>query len=325
MLSEINNKTDWIDTPEFLQSWDYGEFLKSIGRNILRIKDNDLQSQCIVSKTKLGIKSVYLPRVDLRQNSVDKLLNYFNNNNYSFIQIEATNTLEIPNKFKYKKIENLQTPDTLILDTTKSEEELLADMHQKTRYNIKLARKKGVEIKYDKNGEVYWNLHLQTIERDNFVSHSKKYIEELLKLNSTYQVSAYNQNNAIAGAILLRHQDTLYYFFGASSNEDRNLMAPYLLHWEIIKLAKKLDCKYYDFWGMAEFTNENDKAGECKHGLCWKKDHPFAGVSNFKAGFGGKPKTYPEAVEIILNPFKYKLYKLIKFIKGKKIKAGHAK
>lgn len=320
MLSEVINKTDWEDSNEFLQSWNYGEFLKTVGRNILRIKNDNSEAQCIIKNSKLGIKSAYLPRIELKPDTIE----YFKKNNYTFIQVEPTNQSDLSN-YNYKYIPNLQTPDTLILDVSKPEAELLEQMHQKTRYNIRLAEKKGVVIKQGKNLDVYWQLHLQTTERDNFASHDKKYIAELLKLDNIYQLNAYKEKKPIAGAILLYHKATLYYFFGASSNEDRNLMAPHLLHWEIIKFTKKLNCKYYDFWGMAQFTDENDKEGECRNGLCWKKDHSFAGVSRFKAGFGGTTKTYPRAVEIILNPYKYRLYKLITLLKTKRIKAGHAK
>jgi lipid II:glycine glycyltransferase (peptidoglycan interpeptide bridge formation enzyme) len=98
---------------------------------------------------------------------------------------------------------------------------------------------------------------------------------------------------------------------GASSNEERNLMAPYLLQWEGIKLAKQLGCKYYDFWGISPAPRAGE-ASTCFHNLCWSATHRWTGVTRFKAGFGGSVKEYPQAVDVVLSGWKYGVYRLVR-------------
>ena len=198
-------------------------------------------------------------------------------------------------------------------------------MHSKTRYNIRLAGRKGVEVKQEKNLEVFWRLYEVTTKRNFFKIHPKSFCEKLLKQNFSYQLSAYYGGMPLASSILIKHLDTLYYFFGASGDKQRNVMAPYLMHWEIIKLAKKLGCKYYDFWGMSKPLQKEAKNAICFHNICWDSTHPVSSVTRFKAGFGGEPKVYPEAYDVIINPFKYKLYNLVLKLKGNPVPVGHPK
>jgi len=87
------------------------------------------------------------------------------------------------------------------------------------------------------------------------------------------------------------------YYYGASDNHYRKVMAPYLLQWEAIKESKKRGCKYYDFLGIAPEGAVN---------------HPWAGVTQFKGKFGGEVVDYPKAKDLVLKPFWYFLYKLRK-------------
>jgi lipid II:glycine glycyltransferase (peptidoglycan interpeptide bridge formation enzyme) len=137
-----------------------------------------------------------------------------------------------------------QPRHTLILDITKSEEEILARMKQKTRYNIRLAERKGVKIKKisrpnDQEIQTFLNLSIQTSERDKFQIHPKKYYQKMLKIlgeNSTAKLFfAEYQNEIIAANIVIFFSGKAVYLHGASSNIHRQAMAPHLLHWEQIK------------------------------------------------------------------------------------------
>jgi len=114
-------------------------------------------------------------------------------------------------------------------------------------------------------------------------------------------LTAEYQGSIIAGGIFVYLDECGIYYYGASDNEYRNLMAPYLIQWEAIKEAKKRGCKTYDFLGVAP---EN------------AKNHPWAGVTEFKKKFGGQIIDYPTAKEMVLRPFWYNVYRLYKFIKG---------
>lgn len=195
-----------------------------------------------------------------------------------------------------------QPEDTLIIDLAKSEEEILKQMKQKGRYNIRLAEKKGVRIEESGDINAFYNLLEQTTARDSFHGHDKHFYQRMLdKLpkNAILYMAIY-ESKAIAGIIVTHFKDTAIYYFGASGNEYRNTMAPYLLQWHAMKEAKKKNLKYYDLLGIAP---EN------------AKDHPWAGVTNFKKKFGGKHITYAPPQEYSFKPFIHLLYQLYRKMK----------
>lgn len=193
-------------------------------------------------------------------------------------------------------ISNIQYPisnpvlprHTIYIDLTKSEDELLAGMHEKTRYNIGLAQKKRVVIKEGEDLEKFIELLEKTENRQGFYSHPKDYYkilwETLRPEKMVYLLSA----NSMAAIMLLRYKDYLYYAYGGSDPKYRQYMAPHLLHWEAMKLGKKLGCKVYDLWGSYKDNPiESD---------------PWWGIYRFKKGFGGKEITYPPTFDVPLSP-----------------------
>ncbi|MBI2436123.1 MAG: peptidoglycan bridge formation glycyltransferase FemA/FemB family protein [Candidatus Magasanikbacteria bacterium] len=322
---EVIEKKEWKPKYEFLQSWKYGDFLISTGRNIIRLEigsgETVEQVQCVVNKFFFGISFIYIPRAKISLDNLKAVLIYFKQEKYTFVRFETIDEIG-ETGYKTHVVQNRQPHYTWILNITQDSEQLLKEMHAKTRYNIRLAQKKGVQIDFIKNLELFWKLNTITTERNEYVSHPKKYIEKLLQLEYVYQVNASVEGVSLASAILLKHGETLIYFFGASSNEYRNVMAPYVLHFEIIKLAQKLGCTTYDFWGIAPPAKQGSGKENCYHGYCWVLDHSLTGVSRFKAGFGGKLKSYPDAIEVVLNPIKYILFNLIQKFRKKGI-VGH--
>jgi len=207
--------------------------------------------------------------------------------------------------------QNYQPTDTLEIDLAKSNDQILSEMKRKGRYNINLARKKGVKIVAIPDGQFtdqdladFWELNNQTTERDKFSGHEKSYYEKLLKELKGQAVLFFAefQNKKIATAISTFCGKKAIYYFGASSSspEVRNLMAPYLLQWEMMQYAKKKNCQTYDFLGIAP-------EGE--------KHHSYAGISEFKWKFGGERKTYIGGQEVVFNRFWYGVYRLVKKLK----------
>lgn len=313
------NKEEWNqdleNKAEFLQSYDWGEFKKKAGENILRIQILDdekviKQFQGVVHNLKF-IKYFYLPRISASKEEMSEVLKFLKKKGFSFVRAEYTNK-KVKTNFKIKKTKNRQPENTWILDLNKSEEDLLQEMHSKTRYNIKLAEKKDVEIRESNDVDIFWSLVEKTSTRQNIKSHSKNYYAQMLKLSFVSQQIAYLEDVPVASNLIVKWGNTVTYLHGASNYEYRNIMAPYLLQWEVIKKAKKEGFKEYDFWGMAPVEKEgsgNEK--NCSNGWCWNEFHPLAGVTKFKVGFGGEPKKYPEAEDIIFSSFKYFLYKII--------------
>ena len=233
--------------------------------------------------------------------------------------------------YNCKKSSNeVQPRDTLILDLTKSEEELLKDMKQKTRYNIRLAGKKELRItnyelrtddkeNFKEKFENFWELVKETSRRDKFKSHNKDYYWKMLeslskpegdirecRLQTRLYLAEYD-NKIIAANIVLFFGDLAIYLHGASSSEYRNMMAPYLLQWRQILDAKKMGCEKYDFWGVSSDT-------ECpRRGLSVS----WGGITKFKKGFGGFEKNYIGAYDLIFNSIEYTIYRFMKSIKSK--------
>jgi lipid II:glycine glycyltransferase (peptidoglycan interpeptide bridge formation enzyme) len=297
---------------EFLQSFDWGEFQKNTGKVVLRL---DVQGEPIQGfEHKLGLgKYLYIPRLKISDIGLGDLVEYLKIKKYIFLRLEPITPFKLKAKsYKLQAIKNRQPKQTLILDLKHSEEELLSAMHAKTRYNIHVAEKHEIEVREEKNVEVFWKLNQETTSRDKFKSHDKKYYGDMLSMPACHQLVAYYQGQPIAANILIICGNTTTYLHGASSSSSRNLMAPYLLQWQGIKLAQKFGCTYYDFWGVAPRAEENMGQSTCFNNFCWEVNHRWTGVTRFKAGFGGKYREYPEGCDIILRSLLYKLYQLLK-------------
>jgi len=295
--------------PSFLQSWQWGIFQQYMGKKALRMRflgSREALAQGFVHKWGLGIKYAYFSRVE---GYLPEMKNYLAKQGLAFIRIEPVGKVN-----SGVVVKNRQPQQTLLLDLTKTEAELLQAMHSKTRYNIRLAERKGVIIKQEKDIDIFWGLNKETTQRDKFKSHDKKYYKKMLDMDMCQQLTAYVGDKPIASNILIIFNKTCTYLHGASSQEHKNVMAPYLLQWQGIKLAREKGCQYYDFWGLAPKTS----AGQCFNNFCWDEKHDWAGVTRFKVGFGGDYVEYPQACDIILSKWKYGLYKLARKIKGLK-------
>jgi len=187
----------------------------------------------------------------------------------------------------------------LFLDLSLSEDELLHAMHHKTCYNIRLAKKKGVEIVRGKVADLpsFWKLLKSTTVRDGFRGHSLSHYHNLLEQGAPNieLCLAKRDDKVLAAGIFSFLGGRAVYLHGASSNSDRQHMAPYLLQWQMIKRAKEKTCRYYDFYGIDA-----------------KK---WPGVTRFKLGFGGEERNYPGTYIIVIKPLIYNLYKILAFIK----------
>ncbi len=180
---------------------------------------------------------------------------------------------------------------TRILDLTKSEEHILAQMHQKGRYNINLARKHGIEVAEGSNNDIdaFYDLLRSTGGRDGFkISQKSHYTRFLSEIPHSFLLLAKHQGKAIAGLIGVRWGTTGIYYYGASSYEHRHLMAPYLIQWEAIRRCKAEGCTHYDLLGISpEPAPAND---------------PWLGISDFKRKFGGVVVTYPQEQALVFRP-----------------------
>ncbi|OGH82389.1 MAG: hypothetical protein A2469_03820 [Candidatus Magasanikbacteria bacterium RIFOXYC2_FULL_40_16] len=332
-IQKCENRQDWDNylnkqkNAEFLQSWEWGEFQEKAGARVIRlqIEENGVvfwQGQGFEQKLFLGIRFIYLPRFQVSgfRFQVSELFEYLKKQGYMFARIEPVGAMGDISMFDIVKVNNRQPKNTLVFDITKSEEELKEQMHQKTRYNIGLAERKGVAVKAEKNIDAFWRLNEETKARDKFKSHNKEYYKKMLDMEICHQLTAYNGNVPVASNICINFGGVFTYLHGASGNESRNLMAPYLLQWECIKFAKKIGAREYDFGGTAPLCFEQEikslgiKTPTCFNNFCWDVTHKWTGITRFKAGFGGAPKNYPDAVEVVFKKGMYKLFNKFKKI-----------
>jgi peptidoglycan pentaglycine glycine transferase (the first glycine) len=232
--------------------------------------------------------------------------------NVVFLRVEPPVTVDGPNPFKGLPVRSAhahyQPESTLILDLKHPSEELLKQMKPKGRYNIKLAEKHGVKVRVSdsnqKDLDIFFGLFSQTTERDKFAGHSEKYyadmLEKLGENRAKLYIAEYNEK-PLSAAIITYYKDTAIYYFGASSNEDRNVMAPYLLHWRAITDAKNAGFHFYDFFGISPEGSQN---------------HPWAKVTEFKLKFGGERLNYFPAQEIVYRPVWYFAVRAAKLLLG---------
>ena len=177
----------------------------------------------------------------------------------------------------------------------KTEDELLAGFHQKWRYNIRLAERKGVTVKICGKEMVpaFADLMLTTGVRDGFVTRKAAYFEAMLdnlgghcRLYMAFDPAG----TPIAGTLAIHYGDKVWYLYGASSNEHRNLMPNYLLQWRMIQWAVETGCRVYDFRGVSGDVSE---------------DNPLYGLYRFKQGFGGEFTEFIGELDLVLSPVVY--------------------
>lgn len=181
----------------------------------------------------------------------------------------------------------------------KTEDEIFAGFHSKTRYNVRLAIKKGVEVKEGTREDLkdFHKIMVETGARDGFIIRPLSYFEKMYDEMAPEHMKllmAYHDGKPISGVIPIFYGNKTWYLYGASSNEHRNLMPNYLLQWEMIKMAIARKDDVYDFRGVSGVVDEN---------------HPQYGLYRFKKGFGATFTEFVGEVYIPFKPFTYSLYK----------------
>lgn len=315
-----------------LQAYEWGEFRKKTGLKVIReafVENKVIQKsfQLTIHKIpKLHYNIGYLPKGFLpTEELLGQLYMIGKQNECIFMQLEPNvkvsegqeqlDELIKHSKFVLKKSHRpLFTKYTFQLDITKPEDELLKNMRPKTRYNIKVAQKHGVQIIEDNSEEAfqeYWRLTEETTKRQKFFAHTKRYHElmwETLKAKNqepgakkpTNELQAHlllakYEGKTLAAWVLFTFHDMLYYPYGASSTEYKNVMASNLMMWEAIRFGKKRGLKIFDMWGS---LGENPDTTD-----------PWYGFHRLKQGYNPTLVEFVGSYDLIINPYLYQLYK----------------
>ncbi|MEP6775591.1 MAG: peptidoglycan bridge formation glycyltransferase FemA/FemB family protein [Chloroflexota bacterium] len=215
----------------------------------------------------------------------------------------------------------LQPARTWVLDIEVSEEDLLKGMKPKTRYNLRLATRRGVIVRRAETGadlDAFHSLLETTGTRDEFGVHTFSYYEQLWNtfgpqgsdnlaiLLAEHPDEAERSKGPIAGLLAFKFGQEAIYMYGASDNRGREHMPNYLLQWEAIRWAKSRGCKVYDFWGIPDPPAEGDEEGAEVSPINSRSG--LRGVYWFKRGFGGREIEYPGAYDYVYNPLLYRLW-----------------
>lgn len=293
----------------FLQSWEWGEFQRSLGFEVVRLHE-EIKGKLVLAqaiKYPLPFKSSYwhIPKGPLGEATpklaIDLLCKKLPGG--AFLKIEP-----VTRPRHGAKAKDRQPAVTTIIDLTQTEAKIADSMKQKTRYNIRLAEKKGVTasiVELDRFEDLV-RLMQQTAERDKFSLHELDRYQKMLEILRgpecrAFLAMAFYEGRPLAANIMIDAFGMRTYLHGASSNLYRNVMAPYALHDFLIRDAKAQGLKAYDFWGIAP-----PEAGD---------DHPWAGISRFKNGFGGEVVRMPGTIDVSKNWPVFTLYRVAKKIR----------
>lgn len=318
--------TDWNlflsqhPNTHLLQTGEWGELKSAFGWKPVRVISGNIGAQILFRKLPLGFTVGYIPKAvisDQLSVSSDQFWNEIDlickQHRAIFLKLEPdawqSEFILPPSSFILSK-HNIQPPRTIIINIKDDEDAILAKMKQKTRYNIRLAEKKGVTVRAWDDIASFHKMMLVTGGRDGFGVHSLEYYKcayELLHPKSLGEILvAEYEGKPLAALFVARNGNRAYYLYGASTDEERNRMPTYLLQWEAMKWAKARGCDEYDLWGVPDEDEATLEANfESRHDGLW-------GVYRFKRGFGGELKRAVQALDRVYNPILYWAY--LKFI-----------
>lgn len=335
-IVEISIWNDFFNkygSSSFLQSWEWGEFEKKMGYEIMRLglyDKNELQAIALVLKIKakrgnflfvphgpifqLPITNYQLPIKTLISQFLNFLISLAKKEDFSFIRIAPSleNTEENKKLFKDAGFKvapiYIHSENFWVLPLEKSEEELLVEMRKTTRYLIRKAMRDGVVIekRTDKKApDDFYEIYEKTVEREHFSPYSKSYIEK--EFNAFHEsgnalfLFGKHEGKILASALVLLTNTAACYHQGASIHT--KIPVPYLLQWEAIREAKRRGCRFYNFWGIL---------------IKGRTPKDWDGLTTFKTGFGGYEYQYLPTQDYVISPKYYITYLYETFLQWKR-------
>lgn len=298
-----------------LQSWEWGEVKKQTGQEAIRLAllDGDTiqaAAQVLLRPLPYGLgKLAYVPKgpvldygdPDLLRSMVGALTQLAAQEQVIALKIEPEVTEPSPAAQQLLSIglrpaPPVQMRSTIWVELTASDDEMLARQKQKTRYNIRLATRKGVTVTAGSLADVdaWYDIFRVTADRDRFGIHERDYYRLVLKIlgpeDTARLLLAWHDGDLLAGIVVFCFGHEAQYMYGASGNAKRNLMAPYLLQWEGMRWAKSKGATIYDLWGIPDRLDESEEL--------W-------GVYRHKRGYGGEIVRYLGAYDIVRSPLQH--------------------
>lgn len=307
----LNNKVK----PEggLLQSKYWVNILQEEGKKIFSVKKTNFEVFGVIHNIKFIGKYLYIPRLsDEHLDLIEEFVKIGKENACKWIRIDIDNIDKLNNFKIVESPHDMQPREHLILKIFDSEEEIFKRMKQKTRYNVRLAIKRGVKIKFFKYNEEgfekafnnFFEMVNNTGKRKGVSFHEKEHYLNMFKKipkESILLAIAKFEDDYIAANIITFYGGVATYLHGATGEKHRNLMAPFLLQFESFKKAIEMNCEFYDFGGIFPSSEDIGKKG----------------ITKFKKGFSPKEETYKFAgsQDLIISPFSYSVYRNLLLIK----------
>ncbi len=311
-----------------LQTGEWGELKSAFGWEAVRIVAGEVGAQILFRRLPLGFTLAYMPKgpATSRQSSIISRQSDFwaevdkvcRDRRAIFLKVEpdAWETMECDDRSRriaksgdfafHASPHNIQPPRTIIVSLKGSEEEILAQMKQKCRYNVRLSEKKGVTVRAWNDIPGFHEMLLVTGERDIFGVHSLEYYRRAYDLfheaGMVELLVAEHEGRPLAALMVFARGKRAWYVYGASTDEERNRMPTYLLQWEAMRWAKARGCEEYDLWGVPDGDEETlETQFSARSDGLW-------GVYRFKRGFGGEVRRAAGAQDRVYNLPLYRLY-----------------
>jgi len=307
-----------------LQSWEWGEFKEKNGQKVERIgfyNDGELEHglQVFFHETPVIHKPVgYCPKgFTPDEDQLGALKQIGSKKDALFIKLEPNTLFPVEDEPKpipkgiatvlqqhdTRPGRQLFTKNTFVLDLTKDEETLFSDLESKTRYNVNLASRKGVKV-YENSTDEGLQEHLKilkaTTSRQGFYAHNEKYFQQMwdtLKESGMMRIfEAHYKNKVLVSWIMFIFNGVLYYPYGASIREHRNVMASNLMMWEMIRFGQSQNCTAFDMWGSL--------------GPDADKSNPWYGFHRFKRGYSGQLMQSIGTHDLVINKQMYPLFRV---------------
>lgn len=321
--SEANRWDNFVSSSpygSFLQSWAWGEMHRELGgicwRLIIEHNGSIVAVALVLKRTlRLGYSWLYIPRGPVFASGIssddqahvwelleEKVSSLAKETGAFFVRIDplwdtTINEYFISSNWK-KSPREVQPMHTLILPLSPTEDVLQSNMHPKTRYNIKVAQRKGVTVTYStdvKDIDLFLQASRQVTKRSGFSYHPDEYYRTMIEVLGKHGMAelaiAKADDEVLAVHIMLYANGVATYAHGASVPDKRSYMAPALLYWNTIQRAKEKGMNYYDFFGIAPEGADST--------------HPWAGITRMKLGFSGHRVTYVGAYDFVLNDAMY--------------------
>ena len=300
-----------LRNPHVLQTYEWGELKSKFGWEPFRTQFEGQPIQILMRKLPGNYSIGYLPKVNIdwkNSNLWNQIDEFCKSKKAIFLKIEPDDfqktRIDIALNSNLIESKSIQPSRTIIVDLLGSDEDWLQRMKPKTRYNIRLAMKKDIKIQYNDDVDTFFELMLETSDRDNFGVHTKVYYKTAYQLfkenNNVALLIAYYQDRPLAGLMVFRSGERSWYFYGASNNKERNRMPTYLLQFEAMRWAKEQGCISYDLWGIPD-VDEQILESEFD-----KRSDGLWGVYRFKRGFGGEIVKSAPAYDRVYHPLLYK-------------------